>query len=101
MKRSEMIEKVATDLQHLAANYPNMSLDVTNKEVLNTVLSLMESHGMTPPRLDEDKVQAILSIYYGGHSTHKWDEEFEKDDKALEAYNCRMARLKDRKKKGE
>ena len=91
MKRSEMVIRIAETLRLEDEVAPSMCLNVA-EEVLKTI----EQAGMLPPRLNEDKVQAIMSIYYGGYSTHQWDEEFEKDEKVLEAYNRRLARQKER-----
>jgi hypothetical protein len=53
------------------------------------LLTLLEKAGMRPPRLDEDKVQALMSVYYARYTTYQWDEDFEKDADAVNALNRR------------
>lgn len=81
MKRSYMIE-----LMRLCPDCPAGSEE--------HILSMLEGHGMKPPTLPEDYCQAIMDVYYGGYSFNQWEEEIEKDEKVMEAYNRRLKRSK-------
>lgn len=86
MKRSEMKELI-TGLFKIAEKYPN-EMNAEN------LLSWLDEKGMRPPRLPEDHCQALLSVYYAGYTLYQWEEDFEKDPKAVEALNKRLARKK-------
>ena len=58
----------------------------------DTLLAFLEKTGMRPPMLDEDKVQALMSVYYGGYTINQWDEDFEKDAAAVSALDRRKNR---------
>ena len=79
MKRTDMV----TYLAKLLKTYDNGEVDA------DEVLAGLENMGMRAPRLDEDRVQALYHIYVDC-PINMWDEEFEADKKAVEAYNKRM-----------
>lgn len=53
------------------------------------ILAIVENLGMKPPSVDELKRQAIVDVYYAGYTFNQWDEDFEKDEKVMEAYKRR------------
>lgn len=81
MKRSYMIELINKGI--LCPNCPTGSAE--------QALSMLEDFGMKPPTLPEDYCQAIMHVYYGGCSFNQWEEEIEKDEKVMEAYNRRRS----------
>ena len=88
MNRNEMVQKI-TDL-----------IDSCNcrssAELANQILSMQEDAGMAPPSVCEDKVQALMHVYYAGYTAHQWDENFEKDEKVMDALR-RRAEVKERR----
>jgi hypothetical protein len=82
MKREEMVLKIAECLSE-----PHFPDDVMKQA--EAILSRLERAGMRPPQLDEDKCQALMHVYYAGYTFNQWDEEFEKDEKAVAALKLR------------
>lgn len=72
---------------------------ITPNQFMAEVLDYIESLGMMPPRLPEEDCQALMSIYYGGYTTHQWEEDFVKDEKAQEAKKRRAEAAERRKQK--
>ncbi len=87
MKRSDMIEKLRQCLIGRIDWY-----SITSEDCAITILQFMESEGMTPPSLDEETCQAILSVYYDGYSLNQWDEDISKDEKVMAAKARRATR---------
>ena len=80
MKRDEMLELIS----NLPLNQDTgFCLSLHEADVL---LTQLENIGMKPPSLAEDKCQALTRVYYAGHTYNQWDEDFEKDEKAMAAY---------------
>lgn len=63
----------------------NKWLDNADTITGKTILDFLEELGMAPPCLPEDHCQAIMQIYYDGYSFYKWEEDFQKDPKVVEA----------------
>jgi hypothetical protein len=65
---------------------------VSHDEALD-ILNLVEYHlDMKPPRLPEAHCQALMDVYYGGYNFYQWEEDFAKDEKAVEALKRRQSR---------
>jgi len=86
MKRSDALQIIK---DYLDVNDGKLNAD--------QVLAIVEKLGMAPPLLDEDKCQAIMHVYYMGYTLRQWDEDFEKDNKVVEAYKRRLERQKERR----
>lgn len=79
MRRNEMILKIQLEL-------------ACEVEEAEAILNVVEKLGMKPPRVSEEDVQAIISVYYGGYSYNQWDEELEKDTAVQAARERRRSR---------
>lgn len=80
-----MLSKL-TDIIH---EFRRNTVGVPSTELAEKVLTEIEVAGMMPPRLDEDKCQALMHLYYAGFTLYQWDEDFTKDEKAVAAYEKR------------
>jgi len=78
MKRSEILKLIE---QVIHADKDNSDVQTKAENMLNS----LEQAGMMPPCLPENHCQAIMQIYYGGYSFYKWEEDFQKDPKVVEA----------------
>ena len=87
MKRTDMINK----LRDIILTHINCGPDCCgdDPQMYDTMLKEIEALGMKPPILDEDKCQALMCVYYGGYTFYQWDEDFEKDTKAVAALTKR------------
>ncbi len=86
MKRSEMIELMVG----YALDATEGWFAITTDEA-NLLLSFIEKAGMKPPCVDGDKCQAIMNVYIDS-TFNRWDEDFDKDEKLVAAYERRMNR---------
>lgn len=85
MKRDEMLELIS----NLPLNQDTgFCLSAHEADIL---LTHLESIGMLPPPLATNKCQALNRVYYEGHNYNQWDDDFEKDEKAMKAYNAQKA----------
>lgn len=89
MKRTEMLTKISGFIESITEG--KVLFNETESDML---LTFIEQAGMGAPRLDGERCQAIMSTYYAGYTLNKWDEEFDKDSKVVEAYKKRMERKK-------
>lgn len=80
MKRSDMLLKLQ---EMLVESSPSI------EEAANDILTRLEKVGMKPPALESMKCQAILDTYYEFYTFNMWDEDFEKDEKLVKAYEHR------------
>lgn len=87
MKRIEMRMLIA-DVIHL---YRRNTEATTSEGLAEMVLDKIEAAGMKPPCVDGDKCQAIMNVYIDS-TFNRWDEDFDKDEKLVAAYNRRMNR---------
>lgn len=77
-------------LYNIVMKHMNCQCYHTDDDMAENMLKDVEDLlGMAPPRLPEDYCQAIMSVYYGGYSFNKWEDEVLKDTAVMEAYNRR------------
>lgn len=91
MKKTDAINAIEN---WLSSNDPRMNNSQSasdRKVVAEGLLEELMKIGMAPPLLDEEKQQAILDTYYAGFSLRQWDEDFEKDEKAVDTLQKRRA----------
>lgn len=84
MKRSDMVDFIESAL----AFEGDFNLE-SNKVKAAWLLTVLEKKGMRPPSVDSDKFQALARVYVD-FSPNMWDEDFDKDEKAVAVYNRRM-----------
>lgn len=87
MKRSDAVSNIKAIVNNMS------DFDITTYAAEN-LLTKLEEMGMKPPTLPEDYCQAIMHVYYGGYSFNQWEEDIEKDERIMEAYNRRLKRSK-------
>lgn len=95
MKRSEVVKIIAEDLCTMdQLSFQEQPLPASTYENdADALLSKLEKMGMKPPRVSEEDAQAIMTVYYGGYSLHRWDEDLEKDE-AIQGAKKRRAEFK-------
>jgi len=87
MKRSKMVEQLCEPIT--VEGLGNLHLLPAEADA---ILGLLEQLGMKPPTLPEDHCQAILQIYYGNYTFNQWEEDFDKDTKAVDALQRRLSK---------
>ena len=73
MRRSDVLKMIESDITAMRMAPYDMQAA--------SVLNLIEKLGMLPPCISAEDVQVTLSLYYGGYSLNRWDEDLEKDEK--------------------
>jgi hypothetical protein len=90
MKRDEMVEI----LKQSVLKHMNCECCYNDFMMYSSILKELEDAGLKPPKLSQDKCQALMAVYYGGYTFNQWDEDFSKDEKAVAALERRQEHQK-------
>lgn len=99
-----MVELIAIELKNqfrgitVPSDYSYKEGDFLDLVYAEQVLKFIEKIGMVPPALSGAKCKALAHVYlYPDYNL--WDEDFEKDKKAVDAYNYLSKNVKSKKRR--
>lgn len=82
MKRTEALRLIRTALLGEQIDHDNFE---------EQILTIVEKIGMKPPCVDSNRCQVLMQVYIDP-SFNMWDEDFDKEERLLSAYNKRVSR---------
>ena len=85
MKRTEMVEHIAAEIEDMfnTRQYSKETDAGFYKRKAANLLDMLLGFDMAPPNLDGNKCLALTSLYYARFTTRMWDEDFDRDHKAV------------------